>query len=108
MNEELCIDIEDYKLLFKVKTKLDPNYLFGTEKEPERVKKYSPYQYFYLITKYDGIPQLGGEEKERSSKDNQYHLEWVSFPEVAKIEDLYPKEAKNMLVEFIKEGKLNK
>ncbi len=106
MKEELCIDIKQCHLLFKVETKLDTDYLFNTEKEPNRINKYSPWQFFYLITEFEGIPKLGGPEKKRSNKNNQYHLEWIPPTAVEATTDLYPREAREKLVELIKQNKI--
>lgn len=106
MGEEICIDVKEYKPLFMVETKLDTDYLFDLEKEPDKINKYSPYQYFYLITKFEGIPKLGGPEKERSCDADQYHLEWIPLHEIEEMPDLYPREGKDKLVEFIKANKL--
>src|SRR3989344_6694909 len=58
MAEELCIDIKDKKLLFKVEN--------AGRKE-----------YHFLISKYEGEPKLGGPEREKMNDKNQYLLEWV-------------------------------
>lgn len=106
IKEEVSLEVQEYKFLFMVETKLDTDYLFNLEKDPSKISKYSPYQYFYLITKFEGTPKLGGPEKERSSRLNQYHLEWIPLSKIESLKDLYPKEAREKLVEFIKENKL--
>ena len=106
IKEEICVNVKECKFLFMVETKPDTDYLFNLEKAPNKTNRYSPYQYFYLVTKFDGIPELGDAEKERSSKNNQYLLKWIPLSEIEKMTDLYPIEAKDKLVDFIKANKL--
>lgn len=65
MAEELCIDIKDKKLLFKVEN--------AGRKE-----------YHFLISKYEGEPKLGGPEREKMNDKNQYLLEWVEPDSIKK------------------------
>ncbi len=100
IKEEASIIIKKYKPLFQVKTELDENYI-GSE-----LKKFSSLQHFYLIEDFEGDLQLGGPERERANEKNQYHFEWIPTEKIGETNDLYPKEARRKLVEFIKEGKL--
>lgn len=60
---------------------------------------------FYFVEVEEGEVKLGGPEAERSSKDNWYHLKWVSLKKVSKL-CLFPESAKNKLIRLI--GKLDK
>lgn len=105
MKEELCIDAKIDKFLFTVSIEQKNNNLFHIE-AGKGATGYSRDQLFYLIKDFKGIPQLGGPEKERSSKTNQYHIEWIPFSSIEKTVDLYPIEGRDKLAELIKENKL--
>lgn len=101
MSEELCIKVTNPKFLFKIELAKEQNTLYQIEKNLSENQNYSPFQYFYLINHFEGTPELGGSEKERSSENNQYILEWIPLSKLPKIEDLYPKEAYYKLIELI-------
>ena len=102
IKEEASVNINKCRLLFRVKTKLDEAYI-GSE-----IKRFSPLQHFYLITNFEGTPKLGGPEKERACESNQYHFEWIPLEKISETKDLYPNEAREKLVEYIKLGKLRR
>jgi 8-oxo-dGTP pyrophosphatase MutT (NUDIX family) len=102
--EELSLTVKESILLFQVKTKLDGNYFFDIDKNFPRMEKYSPLQYFFLVTKYCGTPALGGPEKERQKENNQYIIEWIPIKEVEKIDDLFPREAREKLIDLLSQG----
>lgn len=56
---------------------------------------------YFLVREYDGIPEIGGPEKERMNNDNQYHLEWVSLAQLDSMSNLYPKEGVGQLLKFL-------
>lgn len=56
--------------------------------------------YFFLITKFKGIPELSGEEKERNSENNRYILEWRDIKEVKNI-NLVPEIIKDEIIKII-------
>jgi 8-oxo-dGTP diphosphatase len=105
MKEELCLDIKIVKLLFIISIEKENNTLFQIEAGKDR-KGYSKDQYFYLITEFIGTPELGGPEKERANENNQYHIEWIPLEKIHEINDLYPKEGKDKLVELINQNEL--
>jgi len=87
MKEELNINIKIDRLLFKQLVRRRPQ-----DEEMEH--------FFFLITKFSGTPELSGPEKERSSEDNQYHPIWITLDQLKKYDNLYPKEAKEKIIEF--------
>jgi len=44
------------------------------------------HQYFYIARSWSGTAALGGEELERQSPDNIYHLEWVPIEKLHEID----------------------
>ena len=48
------------------------------------------------------MPKLGGEEKERANKDNQYYPIWIKLEKASNLSNLYPEPAKQKLKELIK------
>ena len=69
--EELSVDVKISKLLFEINS-------------DERI------DYYFLIESFTGTPELGGPEKERVTKNNQYHLEWVSKKDFESLDAFYP------------------
>lgn len=100
IKEELNLDIKIDKLLFMVETKLDTDDLFNLEKNNQK-DKHSPYQYFYLVTKFSGIPELSGSEKERNNENDRYIIKWLPINDIATTKDLYPKEGREELVKYL-------
>jgi len=74
IKEELSVDAVIEELLFEIENQ--------DKKEP-----------YFLIGKLVGIPEIGGPEKERMTKENQYHIEWIKLTEAIKMDNIYPKEA---------------
>lgn len=56
-------------------------------------------QPFYNCEVSDGEPEIIGEEKEKNSPDNWYHLEWVEFKRLKDIW-LVPDKAKEKVIEI--------
>lgn len=59
-------------------------------------------EYYFLISDYEGNPQIGGPEIERMNEKNQYILEEKSIGELSKI-NLLPKEVISKLREVVPE-----
>ncbi|MEK7536929.1 MAG: NUDIX domain-containing protein [Patescibacteria group bacterium] len=74
LKEELSVDAKVGKLLFEIENQ-------GRKES------------YFLIDEWLGVPELGGPEKERMNKENQYHLEWVELPDIQNLNNLYPQEA---------------
>ncbi|MCL4387342.1 MAG: NUDIX domain-containing protein [Patescibacteria group bacterium] len=89
IKEELSIDAKIDKLLF---VQHNPAQVYEFEGRDE---------YFYLIKDFSGKVELGGPEKERMNKNNQFLPEWVPIKEMKKMDNLYPKEAKEKLVDLL-------
>ncbi len=56
---------------------------------------------YFLIENFTGKVKLGGPEKERMNKQDQYYLEWKELSKINKINNLYPKEGVIKLFEFL-------
>lgn len=74
LKEELSVDTKVGKLLFEIENQ-------GRK------------ELYFQIDEWLGIPKLGGPEKERMNKENQYHLEWVDLSSIKNMNNLYPQEA---------------
>lgn len=83
IKEELCLDIELDKLLFQMENQ-------GRQ------------EYYFLIKEFSGIPQLGGEEKERMNENNQYYPMWMDLDRAFSLDNLYPEEARHKIKELLK------
>jgi len=89
IKEELSIDAKINKLLF-------------VRHNPAQVHDFKGRdEYFYLITDFTGKVELGGPEKEKMHAGNRFHPKWVSIEEMKKMENLYPIEAKEKLIEVL-------
>jgi len=75
IKEELSIDAKIDKLLFEI------------ENQGRR-------EYYFLIKEFSGKPKLGGEEKQRINKNNQYYPIWIKLDKLASLNSLYPRPAK--------------
>ena len=84
LKEELCIDAKLDKFLFD----------FYISPNPYEIGRTS---YFYLITKFQGDPKLGGPEKERMNDSDQYYPEWHDLEKALDYPTLYPEEARTKL-----------
>ena len=89
IKEELCLDIKIDRLLFKI-------FVQTNKYDSGRMS------YFYLVREFTGTPRLGGPEKERMNKNNQYYPEWKELNQLKELTNLYPEEAKNKIEESIK------
>lgn len=57
-------------------------------------------EHHYLVSDFDGDPQLGGPELDRHAPDNQYLLTWVTEEEFSAIEPFFPEKAKEKILEI--------
>lgn len=83
IKEEVCLKPKIDKLLFKIENQ-------GRQ------------EYYYLITKFLGKAKLGGEEKQRMNKNNQYYPIWIDLNKISNMDNLYPREARERVVNFSK------
>lgn len=79
VGEELSLEVTEFRLLFDL-----PN---G--------------QSFFLIEKYNGIPELGGPEKVKMNEENQYHLVWRDLMTIINTGDVFPVEGAKELLKYI-------
>lgn len=104
IKEELSLDVIKSQFLFMVETQNDQGYFPRSDQDPNQNNKYCPFQYFYFVTDFSGVPELGGSEKERNCKDNQYIITWLPIHDLAKYERLYPLEGRARIIELINAG----
>lgn len=64
--EELAIEVRASKLLFKI-------------------KNLGRFEYYFLVTKYEGSPRMSGSEMEWANEDNQYILERKDLAKLSEI-----------------------
>lgn len=83
ISEELCLKTTNHKRLFEIKNQ-------GRR------------EVYYLISEFDGVPQIGGPEKERMNAQNQYIIEWIELSKISDIGNLCPQEAVAKLIEFLR------
>lgn len=55
--------------------------------------------FYYFLVECEGIPEIGGPEKESMGKENMYELVWMTLPEVQLLQNLYPPEGLSELFE---------
>lgn len=75
MKEEVSLSVKPSKLLFQIKN-------WGRE------------EYYFLIKEFSGTPAIGGPEKERMNKDNQYYPIWILLTDFVNLDNLHPQEAR--------------
>ena len=80
IKEETNLDIISFKKL--------------TEIEDEK-----RYAYYFIIEKYIGIPEIIGEEKEKSNEIDKYILEWIELKDIKKL-NIHPIQIKTRLIEL--------
>lgn len=75
LKEEFGISVKIEKLLFKMENR-------GKE------------EFYFLVREFSGTPEIGGEEKEQMSADNQYYPAWKELSEISSLSNLYPEGAR--------------
>ena len=63
IKEEFGLDIKIEKLLFQIENQ-------GRK------------EFYFLVKEFAGVPEVGGEEKERTTKNNQYYPAWRDLSEI--------------------------
>lgn len=89
IKEELSIDAKINKFLFKVFNPKNVREIDGRD------------DYFFLITEFSGEPTLGGPEKARMNKDDQFYLEWHDISELPKMDTLVPEHERLTVYEIL-------
>lgn len=84
IKEELGLEITINRLLFVQTNKYDPGRT----------------NYFFLVKEFKGTPKLGGPEKKRMNKNNQYYPEWKNLNQLKQLTNLYPEEAKRKFLKY--------
>lgn len=85
IKEELDLDVKSAENFFE----LENNFQGSQQKE-----------YYFLVKDFIGTPELGGEEKERMNEDNQYEPVWYNLAEIKNLENLYPQEVREKVIEL--------
>lgn len=75
IKEEFGLDVKIERFLFKIRN--------GSRDE-----------FYFLAKDFSGVPEIGGEEKERMTESNQYHPAWKKLSELKSLPNLYPKKAR--------------
>jgi mutator protein MutT len=89
VKEELSLDINTWKHLYDIEVNVPPVFTGDMH------QKY----FIFIIDKYQGIPEIGGPEKDRISEDNQYFIEWMSIGDLKNKDNIYPVEvSKNLAI----------
>lgn len=86
--EEVSLDVKINQYLFK-HYNIDHTKQFGDR-----------YDYFFLVTEFQGEVELGGPEKEREKDGNLYFPEWHDIDDIKNIQNLLPEEEKNLVSEW--------
>jgi ADP-ribose pyrophosphatase YjhB (NUDIX family) len=94
VQEELTLDVIEYELL-SVLTDLE------IPPQPDIASSYMDTN-VYLVSSYNGTPEIGGPEKEKMSDDNQYHLAWIKTTDLKVLPDIYPHGVLNSLLDYLK------
>jgi 8-oxo-dGTP diphosphatase len=98
VDEELSLDVVKYEHLFSLKNISMPQQV--------TIHKGNRNDYVFKVTEYAGTPELGGPEKEETSEENQYYLEWIDITKLNEIKNIYPEEVGKKLQEFEKQNRL--
>jgi ADP-ribose pyrophosphatase YjhB (NUDIX family) len=61
--------------------------------------------HYFLVTDFSGEAVLGGPEKERESKDNQYNLQWLNLSDFYTLQDPHYKIVQNILKQINHEAR---
>jgi 8-oxo-dGTP diphosphatase len=83
IKEETNLDAQIDKKLWSIKSPLD-----------------NSLQHFFLVTKFKGNLELGGPEKQKNSKQDQYILEWHDIDNLSDL-NLVPSPLKEKLLPFL-------
>lgn len=91
--EELTLSIVYSRFLFVVEYPQWPSYATShTGKQRDS---------YFLVDQYEGVPEIGGPEKERMSEENQYHLEWFSIGALRELPNCLPDGSAKKVAEFL-------
>ena len=93
VKEELCLDVKKCISLFSIENLGVPPFITAHTGNRN--------EHYFLIEKYVGIPKIGGPEKERATKENQYHIAWLSIEELKKSPNIFPQEGVEKLIELL-------
>ena len=87
--------VREVKEEFNLDVKVD-KFLFQIENQGRQ-------EFYYLIRKFSGIPEISGEEKERMNENNQYRPVWEDLGKIETIVNLYPEQARLKIEEMAEE-----
>lgn len=57
-------------------------------------------EFYYLVKSFSGQPKLGGEEKQRMNKNNQYYPTWINLDKLKDLNNLYPEPAREKIIKL--------
>lgn len=95
VKEELTLDVVRFRSLFTADRIRMP--LYSTSHTGEQR------EFYFLIEEYEGIPEIGGPEKERISEENQYHIVWMPLRELKTTRNILPQGNAKKLAEFLED-----
>jgi len=55
-------------------------------------------EYLYFVNDYNGTPEIGGPEKEKSSDINRYEITWIPIYKLQVYPNVYPKEVTDFVI----------
>lgn len=86
VKEELSLDAKIDKLLFQIENR-------GQQ------------ELYFLIKEFSGVPKIGGPEKKRMNKNNQYYPTWIDLNKISNLSNLYPEEGRSKIKDYLAENK---
>ena len=84
VKEELNLKVEKFKPLFSIENLSVPSLI--------TIHKDNRNEFYLLVEKFSGVPEISGPERERMNEQNQYHLEWVDLSKLEEMKNVYPRE----------------
>jgi len=95
VKEEFCLDVKKCRFLFELENLVVPQFI--------TVHTGNRNEYYFLIEDYGGVPEIGGPEKEKMTKENQYHVAWLTMDEFAKRPNIFPREGVEKLNAYLRQ-----
>jgi len=93
VKEELSLNVKKFTLLFKLEDQYEDAY--------NNMHKGNQYEYYFRINNYEGNPEIGGPERERMNKQNQYQIMWFSVEDLNKKSNIFPKGVAKKIAELM-------
>lgn len=88
------MEVQKYKFIFLIENLAVPSSI--------TIHSGNRDEHYFLVQEYIEIPEIGGQEKESMNSQNQYHIVWLRFNEIEKMENIYPREGVLKLIKFLR------